>query len=109
MRRTAGTTVTLARYMVGSPNTRKQQVLRVDRYDEDTPCLEPGWVAPSEAKGWVASDYGYGAITSEICDALRDRATQGVPVVGDSRSRLERFHGFSLLKPNLQEAEAYIG
>ena len=104
----AGATTTLTRYMVGMPNTRRQQVLRIDRYPE------PGALDAAETRledgcrGWVASDYGYGAITDVVCDRLRELATTGVPVVADSRSRLDRFAGVTLAKPNLQEAEAQV-
>lgn len=106
--RTLGETVTLTRYMVGSANTRRQQVLRVDRFLEETlpPCeLE----LPEQLRGWVVSDYGYGAVSEEICTRLAARAAQGVPVVGDSRTRMHWFAGFTMVKPNQAEAEGFLG
>jgi rfaE bifunctional protein kinase chain/domain len=102
-----GETITLTRFMVGSSHTRKQQVLRLDRFQrtalDGPPDLE------ASVDGLVASDYGYGAVTPELCRQLAARAAAGAVVVGDSRSRLELCQGFTLVKPNHSEAEALVG
>jgi rfaE bifunctional protein kinase chain/domain len=103
-----GATTTLTRYMVGMPNTRRQQVLRIDRVPDPATFDAPELELDGECRGWIASDYGYGAVTGGICDRLRELAAAGVPVVADARARLERFAGVTLAKPNLQEAEAQV-
>jgi rfaE bifunctional protein kinase chain/domain len=102
-----GETITLTRFMVGSSHTRKQQVLRVDRFECSRLPVLPDLETPAD--GLVVSDYGYGAITPELCEQLAARAAAGAVVVGDSRARLTQCRGFTLVKPNHSEAEALVG
>jgi rfaE bifunctional protein kinase chain/domain len=107
------TTVTKTRILAGLPNTWKQQVVRVDR----EPTAEPNhhlrrelvlaarqYVRASDAL--LVSDYGYGAATPVIVNAVRDRAKlDRVPLVLDSRHRMLEFEGVTAATPNQPEVE----
>jgi rfaE bifunctional protein kinase chain/domain len=107
------TTVTKTRILAGLPNTWKQQVVRLDR----EPMAEPNhhlrrelvlaarqYVRASDAL--LVSDYGYGAATPVIINAVRDRAKlDRVPVVLDSRHRMLEFEGVTAATPNQPEVE----
>jgi rfaE bifunctional protein kinase chain/domain len=107
------TTVTKTRILAGMPHTWRQQVVRVDREPEAEPnahlrrelvLAARQYVRASDAL--LVSDYGYGAATPLIINAVRDRAKlDRVPVVLDSRHRMMQFSGVTAATPNQPEVE----
>jgi rfaE bifunctional protein kinase chain/domain len=58
----------------------------------------------------LVSDYGYGAATPAILDAIRARSSlNGVPVTLDSRYRMLEFSGANAATPNEPEVEEALG
>jgi rfaE bifunctional protein kinase chain/domain len=107
------TTVTKTRILAGMTHTSRQQVVRVDREPETGPSLhlrrELVLAAREYARASDAlliSDYGYGAATPEILNAIRYKGgLSGVPVVLDSRHRMLQYSGVAAATPNEPEVE----
>ena len=75
-------TVTKTRILAGMPHTWRQQVVRVDREPEAEPDSHAARELALAAReylrvsdAWLISDYGYGAATPQIVNAVRDRRT----------------------------------
>ena len=106
-------TVTKTRILAGTTHAWRQQVVRVDR----EPDLEPNQHLRRElvlaarkyaraSDALLVSDYGYGAATPEILDAIRAKGGfSGVPVVLDSRYRMLQYSGVTAATPNEPEVE----
>jgi D-glycero-beta-D-manno-heptose-7-phosphate kinase len=105
------------RIMAGGYESTRQQVVRLDR--EPEPSL-PGDVearviagvqaAGSEADAFLVSDYGYGAVTARVFEAVLEAARgHGAIVAVDSRYDLPRFRGATAATPNEPEVEALAG
>jgi rfaE bifunctional protein kinase chain/domain len=111
------TTVTKTRILAGMPHTWRQQVVRVDREPTEEPnqhlrrelvLAARQYVRASDAM--LVSDYGYGAATPLIVNAVRDRARlDRVPLVLDSRHRMLQFSGVTAATPNQPEVEEALG
>ena len=111
------TTVTKTRILAGMQHTWRQQVVRVDREPESEPnshlrrelvLAARQYARASEAL--LISDYGYGAATPAILNAIRDRGRlDHVPVVLDSRHRMLQFSGVTAATPNEPEVEEALG
>lgn len=101
------------RILAGGLNTRRQQMLRLDR--------GPPGVLPAEAELELArivgelaqdadailvSDYGGGVLGEHVIAEMLAAAKAGVPVVVDSRYNLAAFAGATVLKPNEPELAA---
>jgi rfaE bifunctional protein kinase chain/domain len=107
------TTVTKTRVLAGHTHSSRQQVVRIDREPEDTldrhSARELVLYAVEYAQAADAlliSDYGYGAATPEIFNAIRNRRKySGVPVTLDSRFRMLQFSGITAATPNEPEVE----
>lgn len=108
----------------GRPTTRKtrvvarsQQVLRFDRETLDPPPAKVGKrvlefvdAALPSAHSVVFEDYGKGFLTPGLIRKLLRRVeAASLPVAVDPKDELRAYHGASLLKPNLREAEALTG
>lgn len=116
--RTAGRlTPVKTRIMAGGYESTRQQVVRLDR--EPEPSL-PGDVearliaavqeAGSGADAFLVSDYGYGAVTARVFEAVIETARgHGAIVAVDSRYDLPRFRGATAATPNEPEVEALAG
>ena len=116
--RTAGRlTPVKTRIMAGGYESTRQQVVRLDR--EPEPSL-PGDVearliaavqaAGSGADAFLVSDYGYGAVTARVFEAVLETARgRGAIVAVDSRYDLPRFRGATAATPNEPEVEALAG
>jgi rfaE bifunctional protein kinase chain/domain len=110
-------TVTKTRILAGMTHTSRQQVVRVDREPENEPSLhlqrELVLAAREYARASDAlliSDYGYGAASPAILNAVRHRGRLNeVPVVLDSRYRLLQYSGIAAATPNEPEVEAALG
>jgi rfaE bifunctional protein kinase chain/domain len=111
------TTVTKTRILAGMTHTARQQVVRVDREPEAEPnrhlkrelvLAARQYARASDAL--LISDYGYGAASPAILNAIRERGRlDGVPVVLDSRYRMLQYSGMVAATPNEPEVEAALG
>jgi rfaE bifunctional protein kinase chain/domain len=92
-------------------------VVRVDREPDAEPnrhlrrelvLAARQYVRASDAL--LVSDYGYGAATPAIVNAVRDRAKlDRVPLILDSRHRMLQFSGVTAATPNEPEVEEALG
>jgi rfaE bifunctional protein kinase chain/domain len=105
-------TVTKTRILAGMEHTWRQQVVRVDREPENPPSAhlirELALAARQYTRASDAlliSDYGYGAATPEILQAVRDKGRLKIPVTVDSRHRMLEFSGATAATPNQPEVE----
>lgn len=110
-------TVTKTRILAGMTHTSRQQVVRIDR----EPDCEPNRHLKRElvlaarqyaraSDALLISDYGYGAASPAILNAIRDRANlKAIPVVLDSRYRMLQYSGVTAATPNEPEVEEALG
>jgi len=111
------TTVTKTRILAGMAHTARQQVVRVDREPETAPNhhLRRELVLAAREYARVSdalliSDYGYGAASPAILNAIRERGRlDGIPVILDSRYRMLEYSGAIAATPNEPEVEAALG
>src|SRR3984885_1044376 len=90
------TTVTKTRILAGMTHTARQQVVRIDREPETEPSLHLKRELVLAARQYVrasdvllVSDYGYGAASPGILNAVRSKGRlASVAVVLDSRYRM---------------------
>ena len=109
-------TTTKVRILAGQLHSTRQQVIRLD-YEGATlksEFLEPlrervvEQVKTSDAV--IISDYNYGVASADVAREVRDAATrEGIPVLVDSRFRLNEFQGFTSATPNEDEVEQLLG
>ena len=103
------------RILAGGRSTRRQQMLRVDKAPEPLPAAAERRLlrdlkrACAGADAVLASDYGSGALSPRVIEALRKLKRSGVPVCVDSRYNLKSFGGLTMVKPNEPELEAASG
>jgi len=109
-------TETKTRILAGGLNTRRQQMLRLDRTTHGTlpePVVaELGQMVRelvNDADAVLASDYGAGVLSLPVIAEVVAAARRGVPVVVDSRYNLGAFAGATLIKPNEPEFEGLVG
>jgi rfaE bifunctional protein kinase chain/domain len=110
-------TVTKTRILAGMTHTWRQQVVRVDREPEAEPnahlrrelvLAAREYARASDAL--LVSDYGYGAATPTILNAIRERGRlDKLPVVLDSRHRMLHYSGITAATPNEPEVEEALG
>lgn len=111
------TTVTKTRILAGMAHTARQQVVRVDREPQEAPSRHLTRELYLAARNYahasdalLVSDYGYGAATPAIVNALREKGKLGtVPIVVDSRYRLIEYSGVTAATPNEPEVEEALG
>jgi rfaE bifunctional protein kinase chain/domain len=111
------TTVTKTRILAGMTHTSRQQVVRVDREPLQAPTSHltrelylatRNYTHASDAL--LVSDYGYGAATPAIVNALREKGkVESTPIVLDSRYRLLQYSGVTAATPNEPEVEEALG
>lgn len=111
------TTVTKTRILAGMTHTARQQVVRIDREPETEPnrhlkrelvLAARQYARASDAL--LISDYGYGAASPPVLNAIRERGRlDGVPVILDSRYRMLEYSGVVAATPNEPEVEAALG
>ncbi len=99
------------RVMAGSVHTVKQQIVRIDRYNEGKleADIEKDMInnLNEASKGIdviLVSDYGSGLITEKIIKAVNALAKAGKKVVVDSRYGLKKFKYVATATPNETEA-----
>jgi len=111
------TTVTKTRILAGMTHTSRQQVVRVDREPQEPPnhhLTRELYLAAREyghaSDALLVSDYGYGAATPAIVNALREKGKLGaLPIILDSRHRLLQYSGITAATPNEPEVEDALG
>jgi rfaE bifunctional protein kinase chain/domain len=105
------------RIMAGEENTRKQQILRIDREGRvpDSPALA-GRIRKAvgavirDCAALLVSDYNYDTVKETIfAECLPAAAAARVPVTVDSRFRLMAFKGATIATPNESEVENAVG
>ena len=109
-------TATKTRVLAGGKNTRRQQMLRIDR---DGPGAPPASVLPRllraldeaarQADVLMVSDYGAGLFSAPIIEAVLALARAGTTVCADSRYALAQYRGVTVAKPNEVELEQLAG
>ena len=110
-------TVTKTRILAGFAHTAGQQVVRLDREPAEGPnshlrrelvLATREYARASDAL--LVSDYGYGAATPALLNAVREkRGIDKVPVTLDSRHRMLQFSGITAATPNEAEVEETLG
>jgi len=111
------TTVTKTRILAGFAHTAGQQVVRLDREPSEGPNghLRRELVLAAReysraSDALLISDYGYGAATPAIVNALREKGKIGsTPIILDSRYRLTQYSGATAATPNEPEVEEALG
>jgi rfaE bifunctional protein kinase chain/domain len=111
------TTVTKTRILAGMTHSARQQVVRVDREPESAPnthlTRELVLAARQYARAsdaLLVSDYGYGAATPAILNAVRAKGRlNNILVTLDSRFRMLEYSGVTAATPNEPEVEACLG
>jgi rfaE bifunctional protein kinase chain/domain len=101
------------RILAGEENTKKQQILRIDREGRvpDTAGLkqrirEALRKAQKECDALIISDYHYDTVKEDLFKAaIPVFKKAGLPVALDSRFRLLRFSGVTIATPNEPEVE----
>lgn len=110
-------TTTKVRVLAGQHYAPRQQVIRID-YENQTEIgddlknlLKKNLISASEnANAIVISDYNYGAASAEIAElAKKISAEKNIPLLIDSRFRLENFAGATSATPNQEEVEQIVG
>src|SRR3954469_8420523 len=102
-----GPTSTKTRVLAGGKNTRRQQMLRIDRDGPTAPgaalaqkLIKALAQAAARCDAILVSDYGMGLCTPALVDAVRSLAAQGRTVCVDARFGLSKYRGVTLAKPN---------
>jgi D-glycero-beta-D-manno-heptose-7-phosphate kinase len=111
------TTVTKTRILAGMTHSPRQQVVRVDREPEASPTAHMVRELVLAAREYarasdalLVSDYGYGAATPTILNAIRAKGgLNGIPVTLDSRFRMMEYSGVTAATPNEPEVEQALG
>ena len=110
-------TTTKVRVLAGQHYAPRQQVIRID-YENQTETgedlqsrLKENLIAASkEANAIIFSDYNYGAANGEIFEiAKKISVEKTIPLLIDSRFRLENFKGATTATPNQEEVEQILG
>lgn len=110
-------TTTKVRVLAGQHYAPRQQVIRID-YENRTEIgrdlreqLKKNFLAASaDADAVIISDYGYGAANAEIAGLAKKIAGEkNIPLLIDSRFRLESFKGATSATPNQEEVEQILG
>jgi len=110
-------TTTKVRVLGGQEHAPRQQVIRIDYanrepidtqlYDQLKDNLHR---ACDGADAIIVSDYNYGAAEPHVAEIARARAAElGIPLIVDSRFRLQAFPGATAATPNQEEAEQILG
>ncbi|MGZ6142607.1 MAG: bifunctional heptose 7-phosphate kinase/heptose 1-phosphate adenyltransferase, partial [Myxococcales bacterium] len=96
-------------------NTRRQQMLRIDREGPREPgaltqkLLKALAQASARGDAILVSDYGLGLLSPPLVEAVRALAGQGRTVCVDARYGLSKYRGVTVAKPNEVELEQELG
>jgi D-glycero-beta-D-manno-heptose-7-phosphate kinase len=111
------TTVTKTRILAGMTHSSRQQVVRIDREptEDFNQHLRRELVLAAINYGRASdalliSDYGYGAATPQILNAVRQKGGfDRIPITLDSRFRMLEYSGATAATPNEPEIEEALG
>jgi len=106
-------TPTKTRILAGMTHSARQQVVRIDREPANEPDRNQKRELVLAARQYVRasdailiSDYGYGAATPAILNAIREKGRlDNIPVVLYSRHRMLQYSGVTAATPNEPEVE----
>jgi rfaE bifunctional protein kinase chain/domain len=109
-------TTTKVRVLAGRDFAVRQQVIRID-YEHagigdyiKSQLRERLATSAASANAIIVSDYNYGAVFPELYeDALAISRDRNIPLIVDSRFRLNELTGATSATPNREEAEALLG
>lgn len=113
----AGKTTTKVRVLAGQHYAARQQVIRID-YENSadlTPFIRQRLsdglnIAAMQADAIIISDYNYGVADEALFEqALAVARERSIPLLIDSRSRLNSFAGATSATPNQDEVEQLLG
>jgi rfaE bifunctional protein kinase chain/domain len=109
-----GPTAVKTRVLAGGKNTRRQQIVRIDRAGPGAPAAElarklEAALASARCDAVLVSDYGLGLLSRPLIEVVRGLAAQGRIVCVDARYGLAQYGGVTLAKPNEVELEAAVG
>src|SRR5438067_2205953 len=109
-------TATKTRILAGGKNTRRQQMLRIDR---DGPGAVPAALlgrllravkeAARDSDAVLISDYGLGTLCEPVVESLLALAAEGKTVCADARHGIAQYRGVAIAKPNEVELEQAVG
>ena len=109
-------TTTKVRILAGQAHATRQQVIRVDYENASSAdealrqqLREQLRDAATRADALIISDYNYG-VADALMIAVVQKATRerNIPVIVDSRFRLQHFQGFTSATPNEDEVEQLL-
>jgi rfaE bifunctional protein kinase chain/domain len=106
----SGPTATKTRILAGGKNTRRQQIVRVDK--EGPHSHDPQFVKrltdalTASKEVLLVSDYGLGLLSRQLIESVRKLPRK---VCVDSRYALQMYTGVYLAKPNEVELEQAVG
>jgi D-glycero-beta-D-manno-heptose-7-phosphate kinase len=117
LREKSFTTVTKTRIVAGTTHSARQQVVRLDREPDAEPSqhLKRELVLAARqyaraSDALLISDYGYGAASPAILNAIRDKGRfEKLPITLDSRYRMLQYDGITAATPNEPEIEEALG
>lgn len=109
-------TTTKMRILAGQTHAPRQQVIRLDYENENvlsdklqTVLVNNLRNAMADVSAIVISDYNYGVAGEKITAAAREIAKQkNLPILVDSRFRLQEFYGATSATPNETEVEELL-
>src|SRR5205085_4586535 len=109
-------TATKTRVLAGGKNTRRQQIVRIDRDGPREPgpqltqkLLKALAQAAARCDAILVSDYGLGLLSPPLVEAVRALAGQGRTVCVDARYGLAKYRGVTVAKPTEVELEQAVG
>jgi rfaE bifunctional protein kinase chain/domain len=109
-------TVTKTRVLAGGIHTRKQQMIRIDRENDNPPSaadldrlLEAATTAIAAADAVVISDYSDGSLAPTYARIAALAIAAEKKAIVDSRTALRQFPGVTAIKGNELEVEAALG
>ena len=109
-------TASKMRILAGGKNTRRQQIVRLDRDGPGVPSgvllkklLAALQTAVRGADAVLVSDYGLGLLEALRPFVLALAVARKLPVCVDARYQLRDYRGAALLKPNEVELEQAVG
>lgn len=114
---TSRRTTTKVRVLAGQHYAARQQVIRIDYETQSVlsdeiknTLLLKFERSAAEADAIVISDYNYGVASQELFDlASRISKERSIPLLIDSRFRLNEFKGATTATPNQDEVEQLLG
>ncbi len=110
-------TTTKVRVLAGQQYAPRQQVIRIDYENQneiDAELIEHlkqnVITATADADAIIISDYNYGVANKEISELSAKVANdKAIPLLIDSRFRLQEFKGATTATPNKEEVEQILG